>query len=75
MNRRPLTTSFDALVAKRTSVPGVKISVESDGTVTVPLIRKGPCGCAFSIFVRVEIVQVFLLTVNAHPWMIHPADS
>jgi hypothetical protein len=31
--------------------------------------------CAFSIFVRVEIVQVFLLTVNAHPRMIHPADS
>jgi hypothetical protein len=26
--------------------------------------------CAFSIFVHVEIVRVFLLAVNAHPSMI-----
>jgi hypothetical protein len=29
--------------------------------------------CTFSIFVRVEIVQVFVLAVNAQPPMIHPA--
>ncbi len=29
--------------------------------------------CAFSIFVLVEIVRVFLRAVNAHPRKIHPA--
>jgi len=31
--------------------------------------------CAFSIFVRAEIVQVFALAINAHPSMIQPTDS
>jgi hypothetical protein len=35
----------------------------------------GHYACAFSIFVLVEIVQVFLLAVNVHPQMIDPTSS
>jgi len=31
--------------------------------------------CAFSIFVLVEIVRVFLRAVNAHPRKIHPPTA
>jgi hypothetical protein len=36
---------------------------------------KFPAACAFSIFVQGEIVQVFLLAVNARPLTIQPTES
>ena len=35
----------------------------------------GSLACAFLIFVRLDIPQLFYPALNIHPRMIHPADS
>jgi hypothetical protein len=36
---------------------------------------KDEVGCAFSIFVRVDIARIFRPSLRVHPPMIHPIES